>query len=92
MRPRVPHMNELDDSILEFFEAMGTPGDEEVALSPTSLWYNLNVVRGMTDRKQNTFSSRMNQMDETGLLEKTDKKRGYYRITEKGRKYLSGVG
>lgn len=90
MRPRVPHMNELDDSILEFFEAMGEPGGERVALSPTPVWYNLAVIRGMTDKKQNTFSNRMNQMTETDLLEKVDDSRGYYRITPKGRAYLEG--
>lgn len=83
-------MNGLDDPILEFFEAMGEPGGEAVVLSPTPVWYNLAVVRGMTDKTQNTFSNRMNQMSKTGLLEKVDEKRGYYTITDKGRSYLSG--
>ena len=83
-------MNELDDSILEFFEAMDEPGGEPVALSPTPVWYNLAIVRGMTDKKQNTFSNRMNQMTETGLLKKVDESRGYYIISPKGRAYLNG--
>lgn len=90
MRPRVPWMNELDDAILEFFEALDEPGGEPVALSPTPVWQNLAVVREVTEKKQNTFSRRMNQLAEAGLLEKIDEERGYYVITEKGRRYLSG--
>ena len=90
MRPRVPWMNELDDAILEFFEAMDEPGGEPVALSPTPIWLNLAEIRGITERKQNTFSRRMNQLAEAGLLEKIDEKRGYYLITKKGRRYLAG--
>jgi len=90
MRPRVPWMNELDDAILEFFEALGEPGGMPVALSPTPVWVNLAEVREVTEKKQNTFSRRMNQLAEAGLLRKIDEGRGYYVITEKGRQYLAG--
>lgn len=90
MRPRVPWMNELDDAILEFFEVLDEPGGKPVALSPTPIWVNLTRVRGITDKKQNTFSRRMNQLAVAGLLSKIDDGRGYYVITDKGRRYLSG--
>lgn len=83
-------MNELDDAILEFFEALDEPGGEPVALSPTPTWVNLAEVRGITEKKQNTFSRRMNRLSEAGLLEKIDAERGYYVLTEKGREYLAG--
>jgi len=83
-------MNELDDAILEFFEALGEPGGRPVALSPTPVWVNLAEIREITEKKQNTFSRRMNQLAEASLLQKIDEGRGYYQITEKGRKYLAG--
>ena len=90
MRPRVPHMNELDDSILEFLAEMGSPGGVRVAMAPTPMWVNIAVIRGMTTKKQNTFSNRMNQLSTIGLLEKIDEQRGYYKITDKGLAYLDG--
>lgn len=90
MRPRVPHMNELDNAILEFLAEMGTPGGEPVAMAPTAMWVNLAVIREMTTKKQNTFSNRMNQLSTIGLLEKIDEQRGYYKITDKGLAYLDG--
>jgi hypothetical protein len=83
-------MNELDDAILEFFEALDDPGGQPVALSPTPVWVNLNPIRGATERTQNTFSRRMNQLATAGLLEKIDDERGYYVITDKGKAYLNG--
>jgi DNA-binding PadR family transcriptional regulator len=32
----------------------------------------------------------MRGLESSGLLEKVDEQRGYYRITNKGRQYLSG--
>jgi DNA-binding MarR family transcriptional regulator len=83
-------MNELDDAILEFLEALNEPGGEPVALSPTPVWVNLAKIRETTDKKQNTFSRRMNQLAQADLLRKVDDQRGYYVITEKGQQYLAG--
>jgi DNA-binding PadR family transcriptional regulator len=33
---------------------------------------------------------RLPALEENGLIEKVDEKRGYYKITERGRGYLSG--
>jgi len=90
MRPRVPGMNELDDSILEFFADLDEPEGERVALPPTAVWFNVSKIRGTTEKKQNTFSYRMNRLAKRGLLEKSDGGRGYYFLTENGRRYLEG--
>lgn len=90
MRPRVPWMNETDDAILEFFEELYGAGELEVALPPTAVWYNLVVDLCVLDKSTNTISRRMNRLDEMGLLEKVDQKRGYYKFTDKGRRYLNG--
>jgi predicted transcriptional regulator len=79
-------MNEVDDSILEFFNNQG----DQVSLPPTAVWYNLAIVFEVTDKSQDTVARRMRGLKDSDLLEKTDEKRGYYRITEKGRAYLSG--
>lgn len=86
MRPRVPWMNEVDDSILEFFNSQG----DQVSLPPTAVWYNLAEIFEVTDKSRDTVARRMRGLDKAGLLEKVGKQRGYYRITDKGRAYLSG--
>lgn len=91
MRPRVPGMNEVDDAILEFFQDLEVHKGHRVALPPTAVWYTVCVDLEMLERSSDTFSDRMGQLaDEYGLLERTDRKRGYYRITDKGHAYLSG--
>ncbi|MFD1527495.1 MULTISPECIES: helix-turn-helix domain-containing protein [Halobacteriales] len=82
-------MDQLDELILEFLEAMGSPGGEAVALPPTSVWLNLAKVRESTDKRQNTVSRHMSALADAGLLEKVDKDRGYYTITDLGRRYVN---
>jgi predicted transcriptional regulator len=79
-------MNEVDDSILEFFNSQG----DRVSLPPTAVWYNLAEVFEVTNKSQDTVARRMRGLENSGLLQKVDEQRGYYRITEKGRDYLSG--
>lgn len=84
-------MNEVDDAILEFFQDLEVHKGHRVALPPTAVWYTVSVDLGMVDRSSDTFSDRMgNLADKYGLLERTDDKRGYYRITDRGLDYLSG--
>jgi CTP-dependent riboflavin kinase len=83
-------MNEADDAILEYFQELETDTGHRIALPPTAVWYNLVEELGMLDRSQNTISRRMNVLSDTDLLAKTDEKRGYYRITDRGLAYLSG--
>ena len=89
MRRRIPGMDQLDELILEFFEAMGSPGGEPVALPPTPVWLNLAEVREATDKRQNTVSRHMGDLASAGLLEKVDDDRGYYAITDLGGRYVN---
>lgn len=90
MRARVPWMNEADDAILEYLQELETDAGHRISLPPTAIWYNLVEQLGVLDRSQNTISRRMNVLADAGLLDKTDEKRGYYRITDQGLAYLDG--
>ena len=83
-------MNELDDSILEFLAALGTPGDDDVVISPKDVWINLNVLRGTTTKAPNTVSRRMGNLESHGLLKQVGDSGKHYAITDKGRAYLAG--
>nr|WP_049893092.1 helix-turn-helix domain-containing protein [Natronococcus jeotgali] len=88
MRARVSWMNEADDAILEYLQELETDSGHRIALPPTAVWYNIVEELELLDRSQNTVSRRMNILSEAGLLEKTDAKRGYYRVTDLGIAYL----
>ncbi|MBX0304729.1 transcriptional regulator [Haloarcula salinisoli] len=79
-------MNEVDDAVLEFFEAQ----DEGVALPPTVVWYNLHDLLEVIDKSRDTVARRMRKLTNRGLLTKASEERGYYQITQKGRDYLTG--
>jgi DNA-binding IclR family transcriptional regulator len=89
MRNRVPWMNGTDDAILEFLEALGTPGGEPVIVPPHDLWLNINKLRGATTKAPNTISRRMDRLESMGLLERFDDG-AHYAITDKGRASLAG--
>ncbi len=86
MRPRVEGMNEVDDAVLEFFEAQ----QDGITLPPTVVWYNLHERMEVIDKSRTTVARRMRNLTERGLLSKYSDERGYYQITQKGRDYLSG--
>jgi hypothetical protein len=86
MRPRVAGMNEVDDSILEFFASQ----DESLVLSPALVWYNLHDQLNLIDKSHETVARRMRKLSKRGLLEKVDDGKGYYSLTQKGRDYLVG--
>lgn len=86
MRPRVEGMNEVDDSILEFFDQQ----DDGISLPPSVVHYNLTEVYQATDKSRATVSRRMKQLELRGLLEKTHEEKGYYKLSDKGRLYLAG--
>lgn len=88
MRPRPPWMSETDDAILEFYESLAEAGFR-VALPPTVVWANLTKELQIIDRSRNTISNRMRRLTKAELLEVTDEKRRYYRITDKGLAYLN---
>lgn len=89
MRPRVPWMNETDDAILEYFEALESAGFR-TWLAPTPVWLNLTENLEVLDKSRDTISRRMGLLADMGLLERVDDKRGYYRITNEGLAYLAG--
>jgi len=85
MRPRVSGMNEVDDAILEFFDRQ-----DGISLPPTPVHYNLTEYYGATEKSRDTVADHMRQLARRGLLEKVEERKGYYRLTEKGRRYLRG--
>lgn len=89
MRPRVPWMNETDDAILEFYAELDAVGFR-IWLAPTPVWINLTQNLSLLDKSRDTISRRMAKLAEMELLVRVDDKRGYYRITDKGLKYVAG--
>lgn len=90
MRSWVPGMDELDYTILEYFEALGTPGGKPVAKGPTAVWVNLKEIRGATDKQRNTVTRHMQSLANADLLEKYDEDRGYYILTDLGGRCARG--
>jgi len=78
MRPLVSWMTKSDPAILEFFE------EQEISMPPAVVSFNIQGVSHPTVKR------RLPVLADNGLLERVEEKRGYYRITEKGRQYLSG--
>jgi len=68
-------MNQTDDRILEILDESG------LILSPSVMSVNLDYSRSW-------ISERVGKLVEGGLVEQVDD--GYYRITDRGRAYLSG--
>lgn len=66
-----------DDRILGLLEESG------LILSPSIMAANLELSRPH-------ISARLAELLEHGLVEQTDTGQGHYRVTDKGRKYLSG--
>ncbi|WP_225741174.1 helix-turn-helix domain-containing protein [Halorussus halophilus] len=83
-------MSEVDDAILEFLHALGRPGGAQVALPPRPIWYHLVNELETLDKSPATFSRRLKQLTERGLLEMRDENAAYYRISETGLAYLDG--
>lgn len=79
-------MNEVDDAILEFFDAQ----EKGIALPPTVVWYNLHEQLGAIDKSRDTVARRMRKLTTRDLLSKESEERGYYKMTQKGRDYLTG--
>jgi predicted transcriptional regulator len=75
MRPRVEWMNQTDDRILELL------AESDLILTPAVIGKNLEYTR-------NWISRRIGKLEDASLVEPVDS--GYYRITDRGRAYLSG--
>ena len=68
-------MTQGDDRILETLESSG------IVLSPAVIAYNTEYTR-------NYVNKRIRKLRDASLVERVDE--GYYRITDRGRAYLSG--
>ncbi|TKX86132.1 ArsR family transcriptional regulator [Halorubrum sp. SS5] len=78
MRPLVSWMTKSDPAILELLH------ESDIDLPPAVISHNVDGVSHPTVKR------RLPILNEHGLVEKTSEKRGYYRITERGRAYLAG--
>ena len=78
MRPLVSWMTKSDPAILELLD------ESDLDLPPAVISHNVDGVSHPTVKR------RLPILDEHGLVEKASEKRGYYRITERGRAYLAG--
>ena len=83
-------MNEVDDAILEFFQGLGASSTGTVAMTPGGVHYNVVERAGASSKSRSTFSRRMSDLAEAGLLEKVDDDRSFYVITKLGIGYLEG--
>ena len=77
MRPVVSWMTKSDDAILELLS------ETDIALPPAVISFNIEVSHP-------TVRRRLPMLLEHKLVRKADEDKGYYEITEKGRKYLVG--
>lgn len=80
-------MNEADDAILELLSRATVDG-HALALPPSVVAVNLQAI-GALDRAPNTIARRMSKLNEAGLIKRVDDRRGYYRITDRGKQYLA---
>lgn len=78
MRPLVSWMTKSDPAILELLHESG------LELPPAAISHNVDGVSHPTVKR------RLPILHKHGLVEKTPEKRGYYRLTERGRAYLAG--
>ena len=78
MRPLVSWMTKSDPAILELLQ------ESDLDLPPAVISHNVDGVSHPTVKR------RLPILSEHGLVEKTSEKRGYYRITGRGRAYLAG--
>ncbi|MFB6188591.1 MAG: ArsR family transcriptional regulator [Halapricum sp.] len=78
MRPLVSWMTKSDPAILEFFE------ENDISMPPAVVSFNIEGVSHPTVKR------RMPVLADNELLEKVEGKRGYYRLTQRGRDYLAG--
>lgn len=77
MRPVVSWMTKSDDAILELL------AETDIALPPAAISFNIEVSHP-------TVRRRLPKLLDHELVRKADEDKGYYEISEKGRKYLAG--
>lgn len=75
MRPRVPWMTSADNRVLEFLD------EKDIVATP-------HVISANIDYSQQYVNERLRILDHNDLVENTGG--ALYRITDRGRAYLSG--
>lgn len=63
--------------------------EADVAISPGAITLNLELEM-QRPPSRSTVTRALEQLQKRDLIEKPDENKTYYRITEKGRKYLAG--
>ena len=77
-------MTGSDDSILESLDTL----PEGYLVPPQAI--QLNLAREGVDITYRTIQRRLKKLAAAGLVERIEEPRGYCRITDKGRAYLTG--
>jgi hypothetical protein len=88
MPPRISGITKLDDWILEFYQSCSSGMGYRVALPAMPIWRNLAEIADLTNKSSGTIARRIRRLESVDLLEPTEGK-GYYRITDRGCRYLS---
>ena len=83
-RNRAHWMNEKDDTILEYLQDVGA------AEPPKVIHWNLIEDRHQGNFSLKTLRRRLDRLEEAGLIEVARESGPYFRITDRGERYLSG--
>lgn len=83
-------MTEIDTAVLDYLYDIGHEHGYTVVQPPKTVWFNLVHELEVIDRSPATVRRRMKTLDEEGLLEKIDADGTYYRLSEKGIRYVEG--
>lgn len=87
MRRWVPGMDEIDNAIVGFYQDLGEPGGEPVALSPALVHRNLVDIRGVLDCASNTISRHLIKLSDAGLLNRLEDDSAQYVLSDLGKRY-----
>lgn len=83
MRRRPSWIGKYDEPILELL------AESEIAAPPAVVAFNLEW-RGIASPAYSTVKRRMRKLAKKTLLDQVESDKGYYAISDKGRKYLAG--
>lgn len=83
-------MTEIDDVILDYLYDIGLEHGHAIVQPPKTVWFNLTEELEVIDRSPATLRRRMKTLADEGLLEQIEAKGTYYRISDKGIRYVEG--
>lgn len=87
MRRWVPGMDEIDNTIVEFFQELEAADGQPVVLSPALVYRNLVEIRGILDCASNTISRHLKKLWQAGVLERLEEDSAHYILSDLGRRY-----